>query len=34
MSDFGKGFSISSLKYMRVFYVGYPRPFANWSRSA
>jgi predicted nuclease of restriction endonuclease-like (RecB) superfamily len=24
MSDFGKGFSISALKYMRVFYVGYP----------
>jgi hypothetical protein len=24
MSDFGKGFSISALKYMRAFYTGYP----------
>jgi hypothetical protein len=24
MSDFGKGFSISALKYMRAFYAGYP----------
>ncbi len=24
MSDFGKGFSISVLKYMRAFYAGYP----------
>jgi hypothetical protein len=24
ISDFGKGFSISALKYMRAFYAGYP----------
>ena len=33
MSDFGKGFSISALKYMRVC-TSDTRPFANWPRSA
>jgi hypothetical protein len=38
ISDFGKGFSISALKYMRAFYTGYPgllpighaMPVTNW----